>query len=165
MISLHIADTKSFMGKLLLQNVFDNFLLTEMEINTFTKFTVQGRLNRNYYSTDELEILGDRALVKWSEIKPFAYQLVKGNKTPLSFQIILQLSEENTEKMLLSAGIKISASDISGLYMHLKFEGGILHIITGVGLKTFSLDKTLDLEWDEMVKRFLKHNEVLFENE
>lgn len=163
MIALNIADIKGFMEKLLLQNVFDNFLLTELEINTFTKFQIQGRLNRSYYSSDEMEQLHDRSIAKWSEIRPYAFQIVKGNKTPVSFQIVLQLSEENVEKLLHSSGIPMNPGDVTGLYMHLKFEAGHLTIITGTGVKTFTLDKTLDKEWDEMTKKFLKHHEIVFE--
>ena len=163
MIALNIVDVKGFMDKLLIKNVFDNFLLTELEINTFVKFKVQGRLNQNFFSSDELEQLNERSLAKWSEIRPYAFQMVKGNKTPVSFQIVLQLSEENVEKTIRSAGIPIHADEVTGLYLHLKFEEGKLHIITGTGMKTFTLDKTLDKEWDEMTKKFLKHHEIPYE--
>lgn len=69
MIALHILDVKDFMAKLLIQTVFDNFLLTEMEINTFTKFQIQGRINKSYFSSDEIELLQDRSLVKWNEVR------------------------------------------------------------------------------------------------
>lgn len=163
MIALHIADVKDFMSKLLIQNIFDNFYLTELEITTFTKFQIQGRINRSYYSSDELEALHDRSMVKWSEVKPFALQIVKGNKTPNSFHIVLQLADENVEKLIINAGIPMNPGDVSGLYMHLKFEGGKLNIITGTGIKTFTMDKTLDKEWDDMTKKFLKRQEIIFE--
>ena len=163
MIALRIVDVKDFMAKLLLQSVFDNFLLAELEIHTFTKFQIQGRINKSYFSSDELEQIQERSLVKWSEVRPFAFQIVKGNKTPSSFHIVLQLSEENVKKLIQSTGIPMNFSDITGLYMHLKFENGLLDIITGTGVKIFTMDKTLDKEWDEMSKKFLKHQGILFE--
>lgn len=163
MIALHIADIKDFMAKLLLQNVFDNFLLAELEIHTFTKFQIQGRLNKSYFSSDELEQIQDKSLVKWSEVRPFAFQIVKGNKTPSSFHIVLQLSEENVKKLIQSTGIPMNFSDVTGLYMHMKYDNGSLDIITGTGVKIFTMDKTLDKEWDEMTKKFLKHHGILFE--
>lgn len=163
MIALHIADIKGFMDKLLLKNVFDNFFLTELEINTFVKFKIKGHLNHNFFSSDEIEQLNSRGFAKWSEIRPYALQIVKGNKAPVSFQIVLQLSHENVEKMIKSTGVPINQEDVTGLYMHFKFEEGQLHIITGTGVKTFTLDKTLDKEWDDMTKKFLKHHEIVYE--
>lgn len=163
MIALKIPDVKVFMEKLLLQNVFDNFLISELEMNTFIKFQIQGRINRAYYSTDELEELKERSLAKWSEVKPYAYQMVRGHKTPVSFHILLQLTEENRIKTVEGLGLSIRPEEVSGLYMNIKYEANQLFIISGTGMKTFTLDKTLDKEWDDMTKRFLKKNEILFE--
>lgn len=163
MIALHILDVKDFMAKLLIQTVFDNFLLTEMEINTFTKFQIQGRINKSYFSSDEIELLQDRSLVKWNEVRGIAFQIMKGNKTPSSFHIVLQLSPENVEKLTSSTGVPLKAVDITGLYMHLKYENNQLTMITGTGVKIFTMDKTLDKEWDDMAKKFLKHHGIVFE--
>ncbi|MBE5960673.1 MAG: hypothetical protein E7256_04705 [Lachnospiraceae bacterium] len=160
MIALRIPEVKQFMAKILIQNVFDNFLLKELEMNTFNKFRVDGRINKSYFNTDELEALGGREYSKWSEVRPFVLSLVKGNKTPLSFHIVLQLSHENTEAILRRANLMQYLDDITGLYFNIRYENGELTGITGTGFKTFSLDKTIDHEWDENMKKFLKYHEI-----
>ncbi|MFU0828686.1 MAG: Type VII secretion protein EssB [Lachnoclostridium sp.] len=165
MVSLKVIDIKSFMSSLLIQNVFDNFLLSELNIKTFNSFQISGILNEEYYSKDELEVLEGRKYSLWSEIKPIAYSLIKGHKLPLSIKIILLLSPSNTQKVLAKSGAAVQLSDINGLFLNIRFEKGELHLITGISTKSFSLDKTLERAWDDDVKLFLKHYEIAVEEE
>lgn len=163
MKSLKIVDVKGFMSKLLIQNVFDAFLVSELTINTFQRFEMNGKLNLDYFSTEEKETLGERTHAKWSEVRPFAYQIVKGNKTPLSFQIGLMLSESAIQSVLTKQGVAIPYQEVSGLYFHIRYENNELHVVTGTGRKTFSLDKSLDYAWDEQAMKYLKHYEIAYE--
>ena len=45
MIALQIADTKTFMQKLLLTDTFDRFLMLEATITTFNTFHIDGTLH------------------------------------------------------------------------------------------------------------------------
>lgn len=163
MVSLKIIDVKAFMSSLLVQNVFDNFLLSELQIHTFNHFQIAGNLNEDYYSKDELEILEGRKYSLWSEIKPIAYSLIKGNKLPLSIKIVLLLSPPNTEKVLKKSGVSMPVSDINGLFLNIRFDKGSLTLVTGISVKNFSMDKTLERTWDEDLKIFLKHYEIAVE--
>ena len=160
MRAFQILDVKPFMAKLLIQNMFDPFLLSEFTMNTFTKFQINGKLNQDFFSSDELEAMNRRAYVKWQEVKPFAYSIVKGNKTPLSFHITLMLSQEQKASVVKNSGVAIRLEDISGLYLHIKYENSTLFIITGLGLTTFTLDKSLETAWGEQVANFLRKNEI-----
>ncbi len=37
--------------------------------------------------------------------------------------------------------------------------------MTGTSVSIFTLDKTLDMEWDQAVRSFLKKNEIIFQEE
>lgn len=163
MVALHIVDVKSFMNSLLLQNVFDNFLLSELDIVTFNQFTIHGALNRSWFDDEEKEQLNGRMYSTWSEMKPIAFQLFKGKKVPASFKIVLVLSSENTSKVLEKSGVGIDQSTLSSLIVNIRYENGILHLITGVAMKVFTMDKTLEHEWDSNMKQFLKHYQIGFE--
>lgn len=165
MVSLKIIDIKAFMSSLLVQNVFDHFLLSELHIKTFNHFQIAGVINKEYYSKDELELLEGRKYSLWSEVKPIAYSLIKGNKLPVSIKIVLLLSPENTEKILKKSGADILLSDINGLFLNIRFDKGNLYLITGVSIKSFTMDKTLEREWDDDLKLFLKHYEIAAEEE
>lgn len=163
MISLKILDVKSFMKNLLIQDTFDNFLLSETDIVTFNHFHISGALNEEYYTGEELELLGGRRYSAWSEIKPFAFSLIKGRKLPLAIKTVFLLSAVSLENLLLNSGLVIKAGDINGLFLNMRFEKGNATIITGTSVKIFTMDKSLDRIWDDYVRLFLKQNGVAFE--
>lgn len=165
MISLKIMEVKPFMGKLLMSTAFDEFILRELELQTFTGFTISGQLNEEFFSKEELEERNGYKSVYWSEVKPIAYSMIKGNKTPTAFKVVFQLSPQQCEKMTALLGGKLRTEDIGGLYLNIRFEKGELRIITGTAIKTFTLDKTLEHEWDARLGSMLKEYGISFEEE
>jgi hypothetical protein len=163
MIALKIVEVKPFMAKLLIQNMFDEFLLSEFTMNTFSRFQINGKLNKEYFNSSELEEIGERTYAKWKEVKPFALSIVKGNKTPLSFNITLMLTKKQINQVIQTSGVTMNPDIITGLYFHIKYENSTLHIITGTGLNIFIMDKSLENAWDEQVKEFIRKNEIPFE--
>lgn len=165
MISLKISDIKLFMAKLLASSSFDQFILREMELQTFTVFSISGQFNEDFFTNEELEERkGDRCVL-WSDVRSIAYSMIKGNKTPLALKIIFQLPRQLCEDLVHQFGGKLRMEDIGGLYINLRFEKKELHIITGTAIKTFTLDKTLEQEWDREVRSLLKDQGVAFEEE
>ena len=165
MIALQIQDIKNFMSKLLLSQTFDHFQIVEGAITTFNTFHIEGRIHRDFFTSEEFEEqqLEHREFSLWKEVKPFCLELIKGKKTPLSFKFTFQLSKENTEKLLVSSGItSIRPENVSGLLLNVRFDNGALCVITATNLNLFTLDKSLEHAWDDMVKRFLKQQEISF---
>lgn len=161
MISLHILDVKGFMSQLLLHDTFDRFYLTEASVTTFGTFFIDGHMQRDYYSSEELEQEEfSQPYSYWKQIRPFCLALIKGKKTPLNFKIVFQLSAANTEKLLLQSGTSLTLSDIGGLYLNLHYNGQELHCVTGTSLNLFTLDKSLEHAWDEMVRKFFRAKEI-----
>ncbi len=159
MISIQVSDVKSFMNKLFLSEYFDAFLLSEANFVTFNTFHIDGTLQHAYYSSEELEEsgMGERRFSLWKQVRPFALSLIKGTHTPLEFKIIFRLSQSNVEKLLGQTGIKtFSASDVDGLFLNLNFSRGTLYCISGTSLTLFSMDKSVEHVWDDVVKRYLK---------
>lgn len=160
MIALTIEDGRLFVSKLLVQNTFDKFYVGESVVKTFADFKMGGSLNAGYFSSDEQQQLDGRHLCLWSEIKPFAYQLIKGHKLPVSFQFVLQLSDENTRWLLEKNKSSVPADAVEGLYMNLRYEKNEFSCVTGISFKTFILDKTVEQLWDETVKTFFKQQHI-----
>jgi hypothetical protein len=163
MISLNLPEVKAFMGKLLMNTTFDTFLLKEMELHTLTGFNITGQFNEAFFTKEELEERGDNKYILWSDVKQIAFAMIKGNKTPLSLKIIFQLPKETCEALVNSLGGRLKPEEIGGLYLNVRFEKGELRIITGTAMKTFTLDKTLEQEWDKMVKSILKEQGIVYE--
>lgn len=163
MISLKVIDVKAFMNSLLVQNVFDDFYLWEAAFKTFGEFSINGKLNEEYYSNDELEVLNGRKYATWAEIKPFAFSYIKGNKLPVTIKIIMMLSKEGMENIIENSGLNMSLEEIKGLFLNIKYEKGNLYLSSGTSLKSFTMDKTIENIWDLNLSRFLKEKGIAAE--
>lgn len=165
MISFHILEVKPFMAKLLTNTVFDLFYLRELEIQTFTIFRISGQFNEAFFSKEELEERGGNQNITWSEVRSIAFSMIKGNKTPLAMKLVFQLPSEQAGELIGRLSGKLKPEEVGGLYINIRFEKGELRIITGTAIKTFTLDKTLEQEWDTMVRDFLKQQGIACEEE
>ncbi|MGN0335408.1 MAG: DUF5721 family protein [Lachnospiraceae bacterium] len=165
MIALQIQEIRSFMNKLLLDSTFDRFYLVEGSVSTYNTFHIDGHLHKDFFSREEIEEhhLESRTYSFWKEVKPFCLSLIKGKKTPLAFRFTFMLSKENTERLLVSSGIRgITPENVSALMLHIKYENSKLTCITGTSLNFFTMDKTLEHAWDAMIERFLKQQEISY---
>lgn len=168
-----ITNIRQFMNKLLLDNAFDSFLISEAIIKTGNSFVIDGHLNKEFYSSAEIDDMTSEAkndgrifsntLSRWSAIKPFALSLMKGKKTPVYFKMSFYLAEENIIKLLSSLDTSITANDIDGLSLIVKYSEEELTIVSSASLKIFSLDKSLEKYWDDMVIKFLSSHSIEYE--
>ena len=153
------------MNKLLKSEVFDHFLMQEAVITSAATYTINGQITRGFYSEEELEELqlnGCRFL-PFSMVRGNCFDLIKGKKTPSGFRFVFLLSPSNTEKTIAAVGRSYKASDVTGMYINLKYQNQLLSLTTGIAYNIFSTDKTLENEWDKMVMKFLKQHEIAFE--
>ena len=161
MLALHILDLKDFTGKLFIGDVFHRFYLTEASFTTSVTFTIDGTLHKEFYDSDNCP---ERTCCYWEEVKSQCFSFIKGKRTPLHFKIVFQLSRENTEKLLMQSGLSLKREDVCGLYLNLQFDGAQLICTTGSSLRFFTMDKTLDHVWDDMVRKFFRKQNIVFEN-
>ena len=165
MIALELTDIKDFMNKLLRSEVFDHFLLQEAMITSSATYTINGQITKGFYSDEEIQefhLEGCRFL-PFSMLKGNCFDLIKGKKTPSAFRFVFLLSPTNMEKTIASVGSSYKASDITGMYINLKYQNQLLSLTTGIAYNVFSTDKTLENEWDKMVVKFLQQHEIAFE--
>ena len=165
MIALELTDIKTFMNKLLRTEVFDHFLLQEAMITSSATYTINGQITKGFFSEEEVEELHlqDCRFLPFSMLKTNCFDLIKVKKTPSAFRFVFLLSPKNMEKTITSVGSSYSPSDVTGMYINIKYQNQLLSLTTGIAYNTFSTDKTLELEWDKMVMKFLKQHEIEFE--
>ena len=163
MTALSIVDLKAFTSQLFAEASFDQFLVSEAVITTGRTITIDGRIQRDYYSEEELLSLPDLEFSGWSAVRPLCYQIIKGKRLPKSFRIVLGLSKSAISRLIEARGLSFSLEQIGGLYMNIRYEKGELHLISGTSLSGFSMDRSLEQEWDASVKAFLKHRKIAFE--
>lgn len=163
MIALRVADIKDFMAKFLSREVFDNFLLMELDVVNYASFHLSGRRNREWYENGEWEELEEKEYLTWREIRPVAFGLVKGHRTPLSMKGVLILSGANTERILTRNHFSFRPEEVGGLFLNFRYDGKELQLVTGVSMNGFTMDKSLERQWDSDLRVFLKHHEIAAE--
>ena len=162
MLAIQIDHVKDFMKKLLLQDAFDSFLVSEISITTFTTFSIDGQLHPEFFDPEKCEALRaeNRSSILWKEARPYCLSIIKGQQSPLSFHIVLQADSALTAHLSASASLSFSAEDIFGLFLNLQFRGGVLSVTTGTSLKVFTPDKSLDRAWDRFVSGWLEQEGI-----
>ncbi|NLJ88774.1 MAG: hypothetical protein GX327_08415 [Epulopiscium sp.] len=153
MINLNILDVKKAMDELLKGNLFDEFEVRITEVHTFTKFHIDGSLNKAFLN-DEEKKLYNRNFVLWKEVKPHVFNIIKGKRPPTYLKIVF------------SAGKDIVVdfpSEISALFINLIYSQGNFSCTSGIALNSFSLNKEIEYEWDNYVHNFFKKANIYVE--
>jgi len=89
MLALELTDIKDFMNKFLRSDLFDHFLLQEGVITSAASYVIDGQINKGFYTQEEKEELGinDCQFLPYSMLRANCFDLIKGKKTPSSFEI------------------------------------------------------------------------------
>ncbi len=162
MIALRLISVKDFMSHLLLAETFDNFHFIEGEIVTFNTFSIDGYIQKSFFQEEKEDI---PAYSTWKQIREYCYSLIKGKKTPLSFKFIFSLSPDAISRFIVQNNLDYQAAEIQGMYLNIRYDGNILQCITGISLKTFTMDKSLEQCWDKMVQKFLSQKQIAYDPE
>ena len=162
MVALKIEELKDFTRKLFVEEVFDWWMMREAVITTFNMFTIDGRIRKGYFMEQELEEKGIGELSPGKLVRPVCFSLIKGKRLPESFRITLQLPGARVEQFLQSVQPDFKAEQVSGLYLNIRYEEQKLYCVTGTSLNVFTLDRKIEQEWDETVKRFLRKREIVY---
>lgn len=166
MTALKIGSVKEFMNTLLLSETFDHFLLSEATITTFATVILDGHSYADFFSPEDegYELIAEEAYAPFSLLRPFCLNFMKGKRTPVSFKFVFLLSKENQKKTLASLHSAFAPEDISGMYLNVKYQAGEIICTTGISYRSFSMDKSLDQAWDDMIMRFFKNHGILYES-
>jgi len=163
LISLKILEMNRFMGKLLKGERFDGFLLKEGFLRANIEYRFQGQLFPEYYDTAEQE-KPEEKYISWGELRPTVFELIKGKRTPLAFSFTLVLSKSDTTAFLAGHQVNVG-EDSPSLFLQIRFEHGVGHIVTGTARNIFTLDKSLEETWDAEVRQLMKSMEITVEEE
>ena len=153
MIALQITELKAFMSKLLASSTFDDFLLQEATLQMGIGYVIDGHINEAFYQTDsDTDTPADKVpFIPYSEVRGTLFDLIKGKRTPLGFQVVLQLSPKRCS-ILFPEGL--DAHLIKGLLLNIRFDGSKAMITSSISYYSFSLDKAPELIWDEALMTY-----------
>ncbi len=180
MLALQISSMKKFMNQLLAGDAFDIFLLEEASVSTANTYTIDGRINRDFYSAEELEAgICPYEFQPWSEAKGLCFHLIKGKHTPLCFKFVLHLKPEKMAGLPVpatGASDNVTAakagsagntppdfSQVKALVLTIRYDGSKAVLTTGTAYHTFVLSKDIDILWDKAFTAYLAAQDIDFE--
>ncbi len=149
MISLKIDNVKEFMSALFFSEMFDRFLVMDVEIKMLFTTTISGRINSGWNQDEGQQEQTSQEYVCWKQLREKVCNLIKGKQAPLEMNICYLHVMEN--------------KDVASLKIMFSQEG--LRIMTGYSDADFTLDRTKKQQWDENNREFLKKHNIAFEEE
>ena len=151
MRAFQCEDLKTFTRELFTRERFDSFLVREASFVTFCRFSVDGKSERDWYTEEELEEERVEDYTSWGKLRPVCFQLIRGSRTPLKFQLSFRLPPAESERLAESCGITGTAAETAGFYVNIRFEEGKLRCFTAAALSQFFPDKRAERAWDDRV--------------
>lgn len=162
MQKIEVLDIKQFMHLLFQTELFNPYELVSAEVRTDLTYSVDGKLNRSFYSEDELSILqlDQHSFLPWQYARLKIFSLIKGKKTPSDLKLVLKAGNEQTKYILSHANSSLNSNDIDGFFLNILFQESKLNVICGISYKIFTLDKELESSFSSEIITFLKSNKV-----
>lgn len=156
MVLVEIENVKKFMAGFLGGDLFDDFLMSEGKLSMNIAYEFNGRVLKEFYDTEEWEQYHMYPCVPWEQEKEKVFALIKGRKTPLSFQFVMMLKPELNDDFLIKYHLPVRSEEVAGLFLNIMYDRKNLKCTGGVSRKTFVMDQSLEEAWDMEVKSHLK---------
>lgn len=166
MKAFQILETKNFMSRLLLSDCFDRFLLAEASITTYNTFVIDGHIVSEFYQGNNISAdaaPSSYSFSEWKDMRSICFDLIKGKHTPVNFRFTLYLKPEFMEKLLSESGNTLSAKNVQSFVVNIKYQNGMVSLITATSYQSFISDKTLDVLWDHHFQSFLTAQKIDFD--
>ena len=141
MIALSITDenVKTFMNVLLKSEAFDLLCCRQATIASFVSFDINGQL----FSEEE----DKKEYCKWSQLRPFAFDIIKNGKKPSFMKYVFSAADELRDSL---------SDNAAALFINITFQNGEIMLTGGYSQRVFSMDKHGDAMWDEYICELLK---------
>ena len=135
MLALELSDdlVKGFMGRLLREDIFNDFKVRSVDILAKNRFSLDGEISGG--ETKDFSM--------WSEVRPLIFEIVKQMGKPSVLKIVLSHKEPQSIH-----------ENASALFVNLIYDNGKVNFTTATSQKAFSLERTLDSTWDDWMRSF-----------
>lgn len=128
MKAFRIKDNRNFMKMLLSEDCFDEWILKEATVIKGASLVLDGMGEGNEAST-------------YKSFRKVLFEFIRGKETPSYMKFVFLYNEP--------------AEGVQSRSLNVIFRDGVITVTTGLALSGFSLDRTLEMEWDAKAESFL----------
>ena len=147
-VTMDNAAVKGFMGRLLREDVLDEFEVRGVEIGLNTRVSINGALEAGEDVKDDVKAA---AYVTWEAMRPLVYSIIKTSAKPKLVKIVYSYNAKE------AADIHANAA---ALFLNMVYENDTVSFTTATAQREFALDKSLDNSWDEWVRGFFMRKNI-----
>lgn len=162
MIAIEIKEIKNFMEELLLSEKYDQLLLDKAEVFTAFLLEISGKRNRGWYDAEQWQRMeevadSDVSWMTWKECRPLIMHHIKGKRPPERMCISLRLRQKQAAGLMEgSQAQSVYRECRPGFLLQVRYDRGVLQVVTGISFNMFTMDKTAEQIWDEIVIKSLE---------
>lgn len=155
---------KNFMNKLLISDCFNVFLLKEATISTANTYIIDGKINKEFFSSNiNEEELPLYEFSSWESQKGMIFNIIKGKNTPTYFKFVLILNPELVSELTDNTEDLNLLSQIKSFVLNIRYDGAKAILTSAVSYNVFSMDKSPEKLWDDYLRTFLVNNQLDYE--
>lgn len=154
---------KNAMNYLLKENTFDFFEVRGVEIITLTKFEISGILDKDPagheagtegkasegLERDQNQKTLRRNYCTWEELRPYVFNIVKGNRKPRCIKVIFSYPAHLTESFHENA---------SALFLNMIYENDGIIFTTATSQRNFTMERKMDDMWEDYIRTLINRH-------
>ena len=96
--------------------------MSEGKLSMNISYEFDGKILKEFYDTEEWKEMKQYPYVTWEEEKEKIFSLVKGKKTPLSFQFVMMLKPDLSPEFLAKYNLAVREDEIAGLFINILYD-------------------------------------------
>lgn len=161
MIVLSADDPRVFMNTLIRQEAFDNFLLYSLDYEGLFPITLHGDLNSDFLGEEDKVKYQGNDYISWQDIRPFLLNVLKLYHMPQAMRITLTLTKKATSDIQARVLGEGRVYPVQGFSLNITYVDNKVKVTTGTNYAQFTLDKTIEQSFDQMISQFFKKNDLI----
>jgi len=153
-VSMEPGQVKGFMGRLLREDVLDEFEMRGIEIGVTTRISINGAVEvaESPSEEDAPAVKTPTVYITWEAMRPLVYSIIKLSSKPKFVKIIFSYKAQEATTIHANA---------AALFLNMVYESDTVSFTTATSQKEFALDKSMDDTWDDWVRGFFVRKNIM----
>jgi len=152
-VAMDASLVKGFMGRLIKEDMLDEFDVRGVEIGIGTRISINGAIETAETASEETAqaVKAPAVYSTWEAMRPLVYSIIKASAKPRLVKIVFSYK---------AAGVAGIHANAAALFLNMVYENDTVSFTTATAQKEFALDKSLDSSWDEWVRGFFMRKNI-----